>query len=147
MIALLLASLAFAQAPPRDPSDPQQLRTKSNIEYAGDLAGSDGPDRVYAARALRMQALTARRQADGPESERQFEARVTLSDLRHDALGGAMRAVVEHRDVRAACADILRAFEDPTSKPALLAALEAEDRKRIKKRIEKAIDAIEGGPS
>lgn len=146
LAALLCASTALANPTPADIyAHPDVLRMASTAEYAADLRGADRSDRLFAARELRRQALSAARHADGPPSERQLEARVALQDLRADAGRAAIAALADHADVRGPCADILGVLGDPGALPALTAALGAETRPRIRRRLKDAITTLEAG--
>lgn len=156
VLALLLCpTAAWAQQQPGPGGGGGQMggapsasaaRTKAVPELAMDLVGDDGPDRLFAARELRRQAVWADHRAGrGPiRNDTQLEARATLQDLRADVLGPARHAVVTFPKVRGAVADLLGALGDPSAVPDLEAARAAETRAGVQKRIDRAIAKLTG---
>lgn len=141
LFALFLAAPAFAVDQDGLAIDTRAVRLKDPAGYAADLTGGKPSERQFAARELRRLARMYARKATG-DGDPALEARASLQDLRRDALASAEIAVVDARDIRASCADLLAIIGQRTSVTALEKALEAEDRPRVDKRIEAAILAL-----
>lgn len=132
---LFWAWCALAQEQPRIPRPTQTA-------LAHDLAGERAGDRRYAARELRRQVRAAARDLNARDDLQRLEARADLAALRDD-LGQAPERCLRHADVRAACAEMLGLLGDPRALPALQAARAEEDRRRVLRRLDSAILALE----
>jgi hypothetical protein len=126
-------------------SDPEFWRPpKTASELILDLEGTNKPERLFAARELRrllkQTARIAGRRGDSLTTE---SARIELIDLRAALNHPTRRCVMNHANVRAQCAEILGLLGDDEAIDFLEAALELDERKRVKRRIEKAITYLE----
>jgi hypothetical protein len=142
LLLLAFASPAFAVDDGELAIDNRNLRLKDPAGYAADLTAGSTGDRLFAARELRRLARAYARSARGA-GDAALEARASLADLRHDALASAESAVVDKRDIRGLCADLLAVIGKPSSVAALQRARDAEDRPKVQKRIDVAIQALQ----
>lgn len=146
LIFALFSTVALAQEqPPMDPADPSG--PKSLGDYLIELDGEDPSERLMAARSLRghlRRALNTEARAN-VGSIAYDDARSLLFELETRLPEVCMHGL-SFRNVVAPCADMLGWLEVQEALPALQTALAAEDRKRVQKRIEAAIAAIQAAP-
>ena len=113
-------------------------------KYVQDLTHSTAARRSYAGRVLVRRVKSARRAAArGPEDDltragalqvlTDFDQQVAPTCIRHLAV----------TEITGACAEILRVLETRAALPALQAQLQVETRRRVKKRLKKAIERLE----
>lgn len=113
-------------------------------KYVQDLTHSNAARRSYAGRVLLRQVKSARRAAaTGPEDDlTKAGAMQVLVDFDQQVAPTCTRHL-NVREITAACADILRLLETQTALSALQAQLQVETRRKVKKRLQKAISRIE----
>jgi len=142
--ALLAFYAAAVLAPPAHALDEQsELSTQSHktlTDYFADLEGESDPDRLYAARVLRGELSRAlRTEATAREgSLASLDARAVLLEL-ETRLPQGCRGALQKRNSVAPCADILRLLGVKDALPELRAVLEVEQRKWVRKHLDKAI--------
>jgi hypothetical protein len=143
LLLVLLAPLpAFAidQTQPDVGSSSQ----KTTADLLGDLHSDGGPDRLYAARALRSQLKRALRvEANGREGSIPLDdARSLLVEL-EERLPPICTDALDSPQVAAPCAEMLAMLDVEEAAPAIERALQAETRKRPRRRLERALAALQ----
>ena len=121
-------------------------RPKGFDDYLRDLAGDDGPDRLLAARMLRNEVRIALRTVERrPAGSHLSDAAYSDLLLFDTQLAPVCMRALTVDNVAGICADILRSLELEASLPALEAARAQESRRRVRRRMERAIEQIERG--
>ncbi len=131
-----------------DRQDPRALGTmKTTSDYLVDLVGSEGPDRLFAARVLRSRVKRASTLANGdPDSLTSMEAHADLDELARE-LPGRCAVAMTQEDVVPACADALARIGATQSVPVLLDARAHATKKRTTKAIDKALVTLGVDPT
>lgn len=128
-----------------DVENPQATTaSKTTADYLHDLEGESAPDRLYAARLLRgllARALRTEARAS-PDTIAYDDARALLVEL-EGRLPTACRTALRYDNAVAPCADILAMLDARSALPALRERLAEEDRKGPRRRLERAIAALE----
>lgn len=146
----LLWFVPFSAAAVSDPvgtsstAAPATVGAKTTAMLLADLRSDDDSDRLYAARALRAQMKRALRvEARGASGTiAADEARSVLFELEARVPDACRAGMVEHPNVVAACADMIAWLEVDDAEPLLRAALAAETRKGVRRRIERALASV-----
>ena len=133
-LAALPISRAYAGSDPESPTGSSQQKTTS--ELLTDLAGDNKANRVYAARALKMQLHRAQSVVEhGKEgSLARDEALANLDEL-EQRLPEQSRAALGSSNVVALAAEMLVMLGTPEALPELDAAIQKETRKAVLKRL------------
>ncbi len=136
MATALLPSPALAV----DRQDPRALGSmKTTTDYLVDLVGSEGPDRLFAARVLRSRVKRASTLASGdPDSLTAMEAHADLDELTRELPGRCALAMTQE-DVVPACADALARLGATQSVPVLLDVRARATKNRTTKAVDKAL--------
>lgn len=144
VLALLLGFLSAA-APARAAdtdmggSTPAQAQ-KTTAELFSDLPGDNGPDRVYAARALKGQLARAQRAvAHAPEGSLARDDGLATLDEFEARLPEACRAALQFRNVVAPAAEMLAMLGTRDALADIQAAAASETRTGAKRRLDRAI--------
>ena len=144
VLLLLLATLHGAWAVNAEPAvaTPQQ----GLVSLLDDLSGSRPPDRLFAARELRRQVRGAIRatRRNRPGSLASDDAMAQLEDFDRTVAPRCI-SVLGKDDVRLHCAEILGMLETAEALAPLRAALEQEQRPRVRRHIQRAITLVEEG--
>ncbi len=143
---LLLLLLALGATPAQAGTEAYAPRLKlpdTMQGYAQDLVGEDAANRVLAARALRRRIKVELRGLRGPAgSVSRMEALADLADY-DNVVAPACIEGLSVANTRRPCADILRMLETRDALPALAAARDAEPRKGVRRRLDRALISIQ----
>ena len=138
ILLFVAASAAWAQ-----PSLELYDAPKSPHELAGELLGDHAPSQLFAARELRRRLRMIRSRSEARDALVATEARIELADMSETLLVPAVEALVRYPRVRAACADMLAEIGDPMAIPKLRAVRETETRRRVLRKIDRALSSLE----
>lgn len=141
-LLLPLPALAIEQTEPSEPGTGGS--TKTTADLLEDLHGDAGPDRLYAARALKSQlkrALRAEAHAP-PGSFASDEARSLLVEL-EERLPPICTEALSSPQVATPCAEMLALLDVTAAVPGIQAALTAETRKGRRTRLSAALAALQ----
>ena len=142
LLLLPLPAFAIDQTEPTEPGTGGSS-TKTTSDLLADLHGDEGPDRLYASRALRSQlkhALTV--EARAPEASFAYdEARSLLIEL-EERLPSICAEALTSRQVAAPCAEMLAMLDVKSAIPAIETALAAEPRRRPHARMAAALATL-----
>ncbi len=122
-------------------------QTKTTAELLSDLGGEDGPNRLYAARALKAElrrSLSVVQHAQ-PGSMAGDEALSTLDEM-GARLPEQCIVALKYPNVVAPAAEMLALLGDREAIPAVKDALAKETRKGVARRLQTAETALENAP-
>ncbi len=149
LAALLLAGLLASPAARAQPgAQVVQTGPRTFDDYLGQLLEPDASDRLFAARELRRRVRRAVRLARRGDraSLAVADALASLDDFDRYLAPRCIEAV-EHTErfgnILVPCADILGLLGTREALPALRAAREAETRRRPRRHLDRAVQAIE----
>ena len=145
---LLWIALAKAADDPMGgaPSNPNS-QDKTTSDYLLDLDGDDASDRLLAARVLEGLLKRSMRTIEHakPGSLASDDAKAAMVEL-EERIPDTCSDALSYDNVVAPCAEMLAILGYQPALPLIQAAAEKEKRKGVKKRLEAAIELLNGAP-
>ncbi|MSP56388.1 MAG: hypothetical protein EXR69_12415 [Myxococcales bacterium] len=152
LVAAMGSGLSHAAPGAVDPDGQSQATggppTKTTSQLLSDLGSDNGPNRLYAARALKAQLTRALKLVEHarPGSLAGDEALSILDEL-DVRLPEQCMAALEHKNVVAPAAEMLMLLGEKDALPAITDAASKEGRKGVLKRLRAAESALLGLPA